>query len=73
MFQKDTIAAIATGMTNAGIGIIRVSGTEAIEIVDSMFRPKKRGKRIADIPSYYKIRKKSNNYEKDKDDYEMSL
>lgn len=27
----------------------------------------------ADIPSYYKIRKKSNNYEKDKDDYEMSL
>ena len=27
----------------------------------------------SDIPSYYKIRKKSNNYEKDKDDYEMSL
>ena len=26
-----------------------------------------------DIPNYYKIRKKSNNYEKDKDDYEMSL
>jgi len=27
----------------------------------------------ADIPSDYKIRKKSNNYEKDKDDYEMFL
>ena len=27
----------------------------------------------ADIPSYYKTRKKDNNYEKDKDDYEMSL
>ena len=27
----------------------------------------------ADIPSYYKTRKKSNNYEKDKDDFEISL
>lgn len=27
----------------------------------------------ADIPSYYKTRKKSNNYEKDKDDFDLSL
>ncbi len=52
MFQKDTIAAIATGMTNAGIGIIRVSGTEAIEVVDRMFRAKNSSKTIQDTPSY---------------------
>ena len=34
MFQKDTIAAIATGMTNAGIGIIRISGEDAIAVAE---------------------------------------
>jgi len=33
----DTIAAIATALSNAGIGIIRVSGPEAIAVVDSVF------------------------------------
>ena len=28
MFLSDTIAAISTGMTNSGIGIIRISGSE---------------------------------------------
>lgn len=36
--KTDTIAAIATGMTNSGIGIVRVSGDEAIEVVDKIFR-----------------------------------
>ena len=27
--KKDTIAAISTGMTNSGIGIVRISGEEA--------------------------------------------
>ena len=27
----------------------------------------------ANIPDYYKIRKKSHNYEKDKDDYDLSM
>ena len=26
---SDTIAAVATGMTNSGIGIVRISGDEA--------------------------------------------
>ena len=26
--KKDTIAAISTGMTNSGIGIVRISGEE---------------------------------------------
>ena len=33
----DTIAAIATASGNSGIGIIRVRGDEAIEIVDKIF------------------------------------
>ena len=32
--MNDTIAAIATGMGNSGIGIIRISGDKAIEIAD---------------------------------------
>ena len=35
--MTDTIAAIATAVSNAGISIIRVSGSEAIQIVDEIF------------------------------------
>ena len=49
--NTDTIAAIATGMTNSGIGIIRVSGDNAIEAVDSVFQGKK-GKTLKDLESY---------------------
>jgi tRNA modification GTPase len=38
--KKDTIAAIATAVSESGIGIIRVSGEEAVEVVDSIFRTK---------------------------------
>ena len=37
----DTIAAIATGMTNSGIGIIRISGSESFDIIDKIFLSKK--------------------------------
>ncbi|MCR5291394.1 MAG: tRNA uridine-5-carboxymethylaminomethyl(34) synthesis GTPase MnmE [Eubacterium sp.] len=40
--EKDTIAAIATGMGNSGIGIIRISGTDAIGVADRVFRGKKK-------------------------------
>ena len=43
--KTDTIAAIATALSESGIGIIRVSGDEAIAVVDSIFRAKS-GKRI---------------------------
>lgn len=52
MFQKGTIAAIATGMSNGGIGIIRISGTEAIEVADRIFRAKGTGKTIQETPGY---------------------
>lgn len=38
--KTDTIAAIATGMTSSGIGIIRISGEGAFGILDRIFRLK---------------------------------
>lgn len=52
MYQKDTIAAIATGMTNAGIGIIRISGSEAIEIADRIFQARTKGKQLKQLSGY---------------------
>ena len=40
MMKTDTIAAIATAMSNSGIGIIRVSGENAIEVVNKIYRYK---------------------------------
>lgn len=37
MIKSDTIAAIATALSDSGIGIIRVSGPEAVEISDRIF------------------------------------
>lgn len=38
--EKDTIAAISTGMTNSGIGIVRISGEEAFAIIDRIYKGK---------------------------------
>ena len=38
--KKDTIAAISTGMTNSGIGIVRISGDEAFDIADRIYKGK---------------------------------
>ena len=46
--KTDTIAAIATAMTNSGIGIIRISGDEAVEVADKMIRLKSSEKKLAD-------------------------
>ena len=37
LLNEDTIAAVATGLGGAGIGIIRVSGPEAVDIVTRLF------------------------------------
>ena len=37
LMNEDTIAAVATGMGGAGIGIIRISGNKAIEIGNRLF------------------------------------
>lgn len=38
--DTDTIAAIATAMSSAGIGIIRISGNDAVAVADRIFRAK---------------------------------
>lgn len=49
--NTDTIAAIATPMTNSGIGIIRISGEEALNIIAKIFKPKKK-KDIREAKTY---------------------
>ena len=49
---SDTIAAIATGVNQGGIGVIRVSGDTAIEVADQIFVPNKEGKEIRNLSSY---------------------
>lgn len=44
--KKETIAAIATGMTDSGIGIVRISGDDAIAIGEKVFRSKT-GKKLS--------------------------
>jgi len=39
--KTDTIAAIATAMTNSGIGIVRMSGNDAINIIQKIYKGKK--------------------------------
>jgi len=50
--KDSTIAAISTGMTNAGIGKIRLSGSHAIEIVSRIFRSKDDHKNLLDVKSH---------------------
>lgn len=50
--KTDTIAAIATGLSNAGISIIRVSGEDAIETVDRIFFSKKKGLFLRDVKTH---------------------
>ncbi len=50
--MEDTIAAIATAMSPSGIGIVRVSGPEAVRIVSSIYRSKNRKKSLEQVKSH---------------------
>ena len=50
--DNDTIVAIASGLTDYGIGIIRVSGDDAISTVNKIFVSKK-FKSLEEIPTYH--------------------
>lgn len=50
--NSDTIAAIATAMSDSGIGIIRVSGNDAIKIVDKIYRNAKGEKILSKYDSH---------------------
>ena len=49
--RTDTIAAIATSMSSSGIGIIRISGDEAVGIGDRIYSMKN-GKKLSDMPTH---------------------
>lgn len=50
--KTDTIAAIATAMSNSGIGIVRVSGDEAVSIVNKIYRSKNGKKHLTDYATH---------------------
>ncbi|HJA65650.1 MAG TPA: tRNA uridine-5-carboxymethylaminomethyl(34) synthesis GTPase MnmE [Candidatus Mediterraneibacter cottocaccae] len=47
--ERETIAAISTGMTNSGIGIVRISGEEAFPAADRIFRGREK---VSDVKSH---------------------
>ena len=49
--RTDTIAAIATAMSSSGIGIIRISGDAAVQIVDRIFFMKNK-KNLSNMPTH---------------------
>ena len=51
MFHTDTIAAISTGMTSSGIGIIRISGPDAIAIADKVYDSRS-GKKLENMQTH---------------------
>lgn len=50
--KSETIAAIATAMTNSGISIIRISGDEALQVIDRIYRSPKGKKKISEEESH---------------------
>ena len=49
--MKNTFAAISTGLTNSGISIVRMCGSNAVEIIDRVFKAKS-GKKISEAKSH---------------------
>ena len=43
--ESSTIAAISTSMSEAGIGIVRMSGEDAFQIADRIYRGKNNKRR----------------------------
>ena len=50
--KTDTIAAIATAMTNSGIGIIRISGEDAFTVIDRINQSKNGKKKLSEEKSH---------------------
>ena len=50
--KTDTIAAIATAMTNSGIGIIRISGEDAFTVIDRIYQSNNGKKKLSEEKSH---------------------
>ena len=53
MYKKDTIAAISTGMTNSGIGIVRISGEESLQLIDKIYKGKEKLSEVSSHTIHY--------------------
>ena len=51
-YDKDTIAAIATAVSPSGIGIVRISGPDAVEAADRIFRSPGGKTVLSEVPSH---------------------
>ncbi len=50
--QSGTIAAIATAVSSSGIGIVRISGEEALAVLSRIFYPAKKERNVMELPSH---------------------
>lgn len=50
--DTDTIAAISTAVSESGIGVIRISGPDAVEIADRVYRSPGGKKRLAEVDTH---------------------
>lgn len=50
--KTDTIAAIATAASDSGIGIIRISGENAVRIADNIYHSRENKKRLSSVKSH---------------------
>ena len=50
-FSEDTIAAISTPVAPGGIGMVRISGPQALEVADRVFRSVS-GKQVQQTEGY---------------------
>ncbi|SFG76219.1 tRNA modification GTPase [Lachnospiraceae bacterium C7] len=50
--KTDTIAAIATAMSPSGIGIVRISGPESLEVIDKIYVSRKKDKKLSQCKTH---------------------
>ena len=52
IIMETTIAAISTAMSASGIGIVRMSGPESMDVISRIYRSKNGGKNIKEVKSH---------------------
>ena len=50
--METTIAAISTAMSASGIGIVRISGENAMDVISRVYRSKGGKKKIKEVPTH---------------------
>ena len=53
--KGETIAAISTAVSSSGIGIVRISGDQAFEIADRVYRSPKGKKKLSELAQIMEV------------------